>query len=238
MTNSEFERDHPRDRSGRFADKPGAGSASEADVDLSGDTFDPMQPRDYSCPGCATNERLRRMYPGDKRFDTCDVCGGSGVATVDPERIRAALTNSRTGRFRTSRPKRISEGGQWGAYYTWRMIRFDSGQDMTMPVMAPYDDSLHGSDANTRQIKGHLDQLVDQLGADFFGRVGMMRGAARWGKALGLPGADEVHDAVDRAVGVPSGAGSDVGGFEDSPEFAVDNMLDDADSYDLHDKHF
>ncbi len=78
------------------------------------------------------------------------------------------------GGVKTSRP---SENLGSRVYYVWRMLRFDTGADVTLPIMA--ETFIHG------------DPWVKELG-DFASEVakkltgGHSVGAMRWGKALGI----------------------------------------------------
>ena len=57
------------------------------------------------------------------------------------------------------------------AYYVWRMVRFHSGIDVTLPVMAV-------SDVRHDPFKAELDKYIDELALKFYGSN--MRGANRW----------------------------------------------------------
>ena len=174
--------------------------------------------RQFPCPSCARVERLGRP-PRD-----CLNCGNERVVTLDPAAVRAALMSSRDGRFRRSRPPLPGEkGGVFGAAYVWRMIRFDTGADLHMPAMAgDYVGLGWVSNKTDAPLQQRLDELVDRIGTELFGSVATMRGAAAWGRALGMDGAARVYDAVESRVGMPMGNGYAVGGRDDSPEAFLD----------------
>jgi len=157
------------------------------------------------------------------------MCSGSGSVVIDSEAIAAALVSTRgksKGKFRSSRPKLPEEGGVYGAAYVWRMIRFDIGQDMTMPVMAgDYVGCIGARTDLTTQVLDVLDEITDVVGKQMFGAM-TMRGAAAWGRVLGFEGAEEVYAKVDDLVGIPMGNGSAIGNEVDSPEAAVESAMD------------
>lgn len=184
------------------------------------DLPDADEVRQFPCPSCARVERLGR----DLR--DCLNCGNERVVTLDPAAIRSALMSSRDGRFRRSRPPLPGEkGGVFGAAYVWRMIRFDTGVDLHMPAMAgDYVGLGWVSNKTDAPLQERLDELVDRLGKELFGSVATLRGAAAWGRVLGVDGADRVYDEVDSRVGMPMGNGYAVGGLDDSPEAYADSI--------------
>ena len=104
------------------------------------------------------------------------MCAATGSITIDPDAIWDACMNSRTRRFRASSPKRPDQGGVYGASFVWRMVRFHTGADMSMPVgvMWDYPRSVHDS----------LHNLADWMAWEVAGERSLT-GALRWGKALG-----------------------------------------------------
>lgn len=190
----------------------------------------------FACPECARRERMdardraegRRVYT----HRPCSYCMGSGTVTVDPQAIANAVTVSRgkaKGTLRRSRPALADEkGGVYGAAWVWRMIRFDSGQDMHMPVMASeYIGISWVKQAEEDDLVKALEALSQSIGESLFGKVAMMRGAASWGRVLGMEGAEEVANKVEELVGLPMGNGYALGDFTDSPEAAFDAVVSD-----------
>lgn len=189
----------------------------------------------YDCPECGFRARVdararaegRTVYP--RR--TCPTCGGTSKVTVDPAAILTAVTVSRgpeKGKLRKSRPALPQDkGGAYGAAFVWRLIRFNNGSDLTMPVMAYDYVGLVGlRNPADDAVRAHLDALIDHVGNVLCGKLEMMRGAAAWGRVLGLPEADRVHAVVSATVGMPMGNGYAVGDATDSPEAAVEAATD------------
>lgn len=148
------------------------------------------------------------------------------------------MVNSRgsdKGKLRKSRPALPNmKNGIYGAAYVWRIIRFDVGQDMCMPVMAYDYVGLIGSvQVEDEPLRQHLDTLVDLIGNELFGKIEMMRGAARWGQVLGFEGADDVAAVVAGTVGMPLGNGSAIGDMFDSPEAVFDTFVTENGSLDI-----
>lgn len=187
----------------------------------------------YSCPECRFRARIDQRnreegVPVRKRR-TCPTCSGTGEVTVDPKAIFEALTVSRgaaKGSLRKSRPALPDEPkGVYGAAYIWRMIRFDNGMDMHMPVMAgDYVGLIGMKDEADKPLRLALEALINAIGNVLFGKVAMMRGAAAWGRVLGMEQGEEVYAKVESAVGMPMGNGYAIGDMEDSPEAAVEQM--------------
>lgn len=115
------------------------------------------------------------------------------MAEVDRERLTDRLTG-RDGGLRTSKPR--ADGDDGLTVYAWRMARFHSGADPSMPVTCAWDlqewlDGL-GVDASVsgvtddagEDITAALDAVVEDiltdLGLDADG------GARRWQKAGAL----------------------------------------------------
>lgn len=105
------------------------------------------------------------------------------------EQCRASR-GPRKGDLKTSKPKN-------GIYaYVWRMARFHSGDDVTMPMAADYDLS-EGIEKETGirvrffplddSRKALLDKL-DNLSEEVCVKLGRSRdaGLRRWGRALGM----------------------------------------------------
>lgn len=95
-----------------------------------------------------------------------------------------AVVKGRKG-IRTAKPK-----GNGFAAYVWRMARFHSGEDTTMPVMAEYDlanwadhSYIHGDKEAFKQLRKAADEMADRVCADL--GISSLAGAARWAKALG-----------------------------------------------------
>jgi hypothetical protein len=174
-----------------------------------------LAPKTFECPCCRGRGRILYSHRPSR---VCGLCQ-DGKVTIDPEAIKQALisTQGRTkGRFRKSRPPLPEDGGVYGAAYVWRMIRFDTGADMTMPVMAPLYVGFPGKD-----ITAALDQVSDRLGTEMFGFAATLRGAARWTGAL--TGDYRMADAL----GVVRGSvGTDIGGVEESPEYWANQPAD------------
>ena len=167
-----------------------------------------IQPQTFTCPDChGTIELVSQFYP----TAPCRLCVG-GTVTVDHAKIKAALLSTRganEGRFRRSRPALPYDGGVYGAAYCWRMIRFDTGADMTLPMNAPFYVGIPGE-----EITAALDEAVAVIGAELFGKAAMLRGLARWHSAM--TGDYRLADALGVGAGT---VGSDIGGPQESPEY-------------------
>lgn len=101
-----------------------------------------------------------------------------------------ALTG-RNNQLRTGKPKNN------GAYaYLWRMVRFHTGMDVTMPMMCFFDlqnwlDSIGRKDvkvsgilnADGKALCDELDKMIDEISVHF--KKNPYAGAMVWGKALG-----------------------------------------------------
>lgn len=209
----------------------------------------------YACPECGFRERVdeaaRREGRPVRPRRTCPTCNGTHEVTVDEAAILSAVTASRgpaKGTLRKSRPALPDEkGGVYGAAYVWRMIRFDNGMDMHLPMMAGDYVGLIGTRQESDEpLRQHLDAVIKSIGTTLFGEVAMMRGAASWGRVLGFEGGEEVYAKVEQAVGMPMSAnGYAIGDETDSPEAAVEAMsevyearsADGSDSYYLEIEH-
>lgn len=165
-------------------------------------------PKTFPCHGCGG---LGRILYNDRPSRECGLCR-KGTITVERGAIMDALISTQgrnKGRFRRSRPKLPWDGGVYGAAYCWRMIRFDTGRDMTMPVMAPYYVGNPG-----KELTAALDAVAESIGAELFGQAAMMRGTARWAGAL--TGDYRLADALGVGAGT---VGTDIGGIDESPEY-------------------
>jgi len=139
------------------------------------------------CKGIGTCEQWiwnKETQQGHHGPGPCKECNATGkIGKPDFDKIFQMITKSVKGSdkraFRTAKPKfenehRNQEEGR--AYFVWRMVRFHSGQDVTMPVVAsmcvtydPYDKELDG--------------MADAVAKHAFGTN--MAGAYRWANALG-----------------------------------------------------
>lgn len=112
------------------------------------------------------------------------------MATEYPVEKLVAALRGRSGGLRPSKP---SKDGL--VQYVWRMARFHSGHDASMPVTATWDLDpwlkAHGferipalsderSKAILEAIEKPIDEILIALGCDPMGA------ARRWGRALGL----------------------------------------------------
>lgn len=95
-----------------------------------------------------------------------------------------AAVKGRNG-IRTTKPK---ENGF--AAYVWRMARFHSGKDVTMPVMADFDlanwaghSYVHGDKEAFKKLRDAADKMADQVCIDV--GVSNLVSAARWAKSFG-----------------------------------------------------
>jgi hypothetical protein len=132
-------------------------------------SFPKPETETITCPAC--------QGTGLGRWDRpCYECNGATTLTIDPDAVLAACMNSRTGRFRGSSPKRSDQGGVYGARFVWRMIRFHTGLDMSMPMMVTMEHS--------RSMQDRLHALADWAAWEIAGERSL-RGALRWGRALG-----------------------------------------------------
>lgn len=120
------------------------------------------------------------LNPGTVR--RCPSCEGSGhFSEPDYAKILSACLATRgknKGSLRTAKP--VADGNCINgnrAYYVWRMARFDTGADVTMPVMA-------GVAIHNDPWEPELMRLAEMLAARITGR-NYSAGALRWGRALG-----------------------------------------------------
>lgn len=193
-----------------------------------------LNAREFPCPSCEGEKAYRARSEWARKSparSSCRFCAMTGSVTIDPEAIREALLVSRgrsKGTFRRSRPALPGDrGGVYGAAWVWRMLRFDTGADMCLPVMAgDYVGTGWIVREADRAVTDHLHAVESVLGVSLFGSARMARGAARWGQALGLEGADELSAVVEATVGMPSGNGYAVGGADESPEAALEEVTD------------
>ena len=124
-----------------------------------------------------------KVYPDEPRV--CSCCNGS--KTFDEPNFAAieeACTTSRGAekgkrKFRAAWPGRehFRDHTVARAYYVWRLCRFHSGIDPTMPMTA---DLVVRADP----YKPELDKLVDDLALKYLGNN--IKGALRWGRAFGI----------------------------------------------------
>lgn len=193
------------------------------------------EPTTFTCPNCASRKRRAERDRAEGRApytyrDACSYCSGTGEVTLDPKAIAEAIVTSRgraKGTLRRSRPALAADGGVYGAAWVWRMIRFDAGLDLHMPVMATEYVGLSWIKvAEEQSLQDALEGLSNALGNVLFSKIAMMRGAAAWGQVLGMENAEEVAAKVAAAVGLPMGNGYAVGDAIDSPEAAVEEALD------------
>lgn len=126
------------------------------------------------CPTCeGTGRRVDRH---GQFLAPCSRCTGHGTLTIDPDAIRDACLNSRTGKFRASSPKRPDQGGVYGATFVWRMVRFHTGADMRQPLFIMWD--------YPRATHDLLHAIADWVAWEVAGERSLT-GALRWGRALG-----------------------------------------------------
>lgn len=107
----------------------------------------------------------------------CVSCSGKGKFPEINETaiLDAILVRPKNGkaRVRSAKPK------DGRAAYVWRMARFHGGIDVHLPVMATFD--ISGD-----PYEKELSLIADRVAKEYFGSD--LRGAARWGKALGYLG--------------------------------------------------
>lgn len=173
-------------------------------------TFTAIDVRKYDCPECNFRKNVDASRIADGRSvptrRTCPTCSGAGVVVLDSAAVRSAIVSSRgaqKGLLRKSRPALPSEkNGVYGAAYVWRMIRFNSGLDMHIPVMVGDYAGLIGSLSNSDPVlRGHLHFLVKEFGVELFGVSDSMRGAGAWARVRGAV-SDEVARATENTVGL------------------------------------
>ena len=87
--------------------------------------------------------------------------------------------------IRTAKPK-----NNGFAVYVWRIARFNSGDDMTMPVMADFDlanwaghSYVNGDKEAFKELRKVANEMADRVCNDL--GVSNMAAAAKWGRALG-----------------------------------------------------
>lgn len=121
-----------------------------------------------------------KVFPDVTRPCTC--CNGVGeYPEVDENAIMEALIATRgknKGQIRAAMSSPVNGSIQdERAYYVWRMARFHSGKDTTMPMTA---NMITRGDP----FRKELDALADKVADVYFGNN--ILGAARWAKAFGL----------------------------------------------------
>ncbi len=134
------------------------------------------------CKGTGTYSHCWDKTSGDFKPGPCDRCNATGKQDKpDISAIIALISKTdKAGKktIRKSKPdldeyRNILHGQ---VYYVWRMVRFHSGKDVTMPVCAM---SCVRNDA----WLDLLDLMADQISAKVYGTN--MAAAYRWGNALG-----------------------------------------------------
>lgn len=143
------------------------------------------------CPRCkgkgqTDNEWIYNHSLGEGHYGTgpCKACKATGkFVKPDFDAILNAITKTVKGSdrraFRASQPKAANKFAnleEGRAYYVWRMVRFHSGRDVTMPVVAMM---VNDKDPYTKE----LDAMADAVAKQCFGTN--MAAAYRWGNALG-----------------------------------------------------
>ncbi len=132
-----------------------------------------------------TETRLCRRCQGtgqlailSARPKACSLCDGAGsLPAPDPAAIEAAVIKN--GRLRRSAPRHGTDAGLAGrrAYLVWRWLAFDTGIDMSWPVMA---EALLAGDPFHVELMEIERQLLNQYSD------GVSKGAHRWAPLLGL----------------------------------------------------
>lgn len=142
------------------------------------------------CPRCDGSGRMPSLFPTVYAPEAdgmiaCRDCDGQGdLPPLDEAAIRRLIKGRAPMSLRSNRPvyaaadaDRVVALNHRRAYYVWRMARFGGGIDVTLPVMASM--SLRSDPA-----RAELDKLADTIAREAFGSD--LRGAARWGRALGV----------------------------------------------------
>jgi hypothetical protein len=132
------------------------------------------------------------VYP-DKWY-SCHACDGIGTfPALTPESVKEicdSLIVTRKGvkSFRKSAPKWETRKGPMGKriYYVWRLVRFHSGKDVTLPMTA--EGLMHGDCE-----RDNLDDMARLIASKLTGKRCSI-GAVRWRNAMGYD--DEVESGL------------------------------------------
>lgn len=134
----------------------------------------------FTCPNCRGKIQYQIFSGG--RTITCDVCQ-DGTVTIEKQKIINLCLASRgknKGLLKTSKPKKGKSSYIFGASYVWRMARFHSGQDMTMPMTATFDDGIYRIDENVRKILNILDKIADEIAEKYTPQKSSFNAALRY----------------------------------------------------------
>lgn len=110
----------------------------------------------------------------------CRVCQGKGTIEVLPDALLDAC-RARGGRLRTHRPAEAIQ------HFVWRLARFHSGADVTMPVMSYVEIGCGGltppAGSPKRATLDALEAIADGIAKELGGTN--MAAALKWGRAFG-----------------------------------------------------
>jgi hypothetical protein len=151
------------------------------------------------CKGCK-GTKIYQAWNGPK---DCPYCKGTGVfQEPDYQGILTALTATKgknKGGIKVSAPKYdYWDSMSVRVYHVWRMWRFDTGQDVTMPITS-FTNMRH--DPWSRE----LEQMAEMLARKTHG-ARVSAGALRWGPLLGACPEDAAQKLQDAGHIVPPSA--------------------------------
>lgn len=151
------------------------------------------------CKGC----KGTKVYESYKGPETCPYCKGTGqYAEPDYQSILDALIATKgknKGKVRVSPPKyEYKDSQSMRVYHVWRMWRFDTGQDVTMPITT-MTNVRHDPWAR------ELEQMAEMLAKKTHG-TRVSAGALRWGPLLGACPEDAAQKLQDAGHIIPQAA--------------------------------
>ena len=122
-----------------------------------------------NCTRCNGAGQVKN-WRGDGTMISCDCCYGRGFfERPDLVQLSAAIKGRKPSTLRCKRPNDPR------AWYLWRMVRFHSGKDVTLPMTASL--SIHGD-----PFMPMLDQAAKLIAKHLTGRESI--GSARWRHAM------------------------------------------------------
>lgn len=119
--------------------------------------------------------------------EPCYCCRGTGQFEAPNEAEITAEIKGRKG-LRSKKPRSLR------GYYVWRMVRFNAGLDVTLPMVAMYT-------LTADPWTDELDRLADKLAVQWYGRC--HAGAARWSGLIGEPARRRSDDPPTAFEGGP-----------------------------------
>jgi hypothetical protein len=137
-----------------------------------------------NCTRCKGEKILHSQWAKDNGYEgpegkPCTRCNGEGTYPEPDYKaiVEAVFTKRAPKRFRASMTSPFRKQGHAAArvYFVWRIVRFNAGLDVTLPMTA---EMLIEGDP----YRPELDALASYIAAKHFGHANV--GRARWRSAL------------------------------------------------------